>query len=93
MIAGLDPDDVREAARRMLGKPATWANPFGDGTAAARILDALEPALAAAHETEPTPTTSVGSETDPTDDADVLDRDAESDAHTHTTTRPSVRGS
>jgi UDP-N-acetylglucosamine 2-epimerase (non-hydrolysing) len=93
MIAGLDPDDVREAARRMLGKPATWANPFGDGTAAARILDALEPALAAARETEPTPTTSVGSETDPTDDADVLDRDAESDAHTHTTTRPSVRGS
>jgi UDP-N-acetylglucosamine 2-epimerase (non-hydrolysing) len=52
VIAGLDPADVREAARLMLGKPGGWSNPFGDGTAAARILDALEPVLAG----EPEPT-------------------------------------
>lgn len=46
VIAGLDPADVREAARLMLGRPGGWSNPFGDGTAAARILDALEPVLA-----------------------------------------------
>lgn len=40
-IAGLDPADVLDAAERMLGKEPTWENPFGDGTAAGRILDEL----------------------------------------------------
>ena len=47
MIAGLDPEDVVEAGRRMLGKPGGWTVPFGDGDAADRILDAVEPALRA----------------------------------------------
>jgi UDP-N-acetylglucosamine 2-epimerase (non-hydrolysing) len=48
MIAGLDATDVLEAAQIMLEKPADWTNPFGDGTAAAQILDAIDPALRAA---------------------------------------------
>ncbi|SFR36591.1 non-hydrolyzing UDP-N-acetylglucosamine 2-epimerase [Halogeometricum limi] len=40
-LAGLDPDDVVEAASTMLGKHADWDVPFGDGHAAERILDTL----------------------------------------------------
>jgi UDP-N-acetylglucosamine 2-epimerase (non-hydrolysing) len=46
VLAGLDPDDVVEAAA-VAARPRTWTNPFGDGRAAARILDVLAPALAA----------------------------------------------
>jgi UDP-N-acetylglucosamine 2-epimerase (non-hydrolysing) len=48
VLAGLDPDDVVEAARRMLGKTPSWTSPFGDGTAASRVLDALDPVLSTA---------------------------------------------
>jgi UDP-N-acetylglucosamine 2-epimerase (non-hydrolysing) len=45
VVAGLDPDDVVEGSELMLGKAPTWTSPFGDGDAAARILDALAPHL------------------------------------------------
>lgn len=43
IVAGLDPEDITDAARRMLDKPRVWRIPFGDGTAAANILDELAP--------------------------------------------------
>ena len=40
-IAGVDPEAVVAAAVEMRDRPRDWENPFGDGRAADRILDAL----------------------------------------------------
>lgn len=40
-LAGLDPDDIVDAAETMLGKSGNWSVPFGDGNASKRILDAV----------------------------------------------------
>lgn len=42
MLTGADPRKIPMSARSMMGCRAPWDNPFWDGTAAARILDALE---------------------------------------------------
>lgn len=41
VLVGADADAIVAGARRMLGRAGGWTNPFGDGRAAARILDAL----------------------------------------------------
>lgn len=41
VVAGTDPGDVVAAAERMLARNGDWSNPFGDGRAADRILDAV----------------------------------------------------
>jgi UDP-N-acetylglucosamine 2-epimerase (non-hydrolysing) len=38
-LSGADQDSIQSEARRMLSKPTEWANPFGDGQAAAKMLD------------------------------------------------------
>ncbi|HLE97126.1 MAG TPA: UDP-N-acetylglucosamine 2-epimerase (non-hydrolyzing) [Candidatus Thermoplasmatota archaeon] len=43
-LAGVDSDRIRKAARDMSSRPRTWENPFGDGRAGARIVDAVEAA-------------------------------------------------
>jgi UDP-N-acetylglucosamine 2-epimerase (non-hydrolysing) len=40
-LAGVDPAAVDRAAREMLARTGDWSNPFGDGRAAERIVDAL----------------------------------------------------
>jgi len=40
-VAGHDPADIVAAAASMYGREGDWQSPFGDGQAAARILDAL----------------------------------------------------
>ncbi|RDI69623.1 non-hydrolyzing UDP-N-acetylglucosamine 2-epimerase [Halopelagius longus] len=40
-LAGLDPDDIVEAAETMIEKDGDWTVPFGDGNASKRILDVL----------------------------------------------------
>lgn len=40
-VAGRDPDEIVDAALTMNGKTGDWENPFGDGRAAAHILDAI----------------------------------------------------
>jgi UDP-N-acetylglucosamine 2-epimerase (non-hydrolysing) len=48
-LVGSDPDRIVRHARRLLAHPPTWAvdeNPYGDGKAAARVVDALESLLA-----------------------------------------------
>lgn len=40
-LSGIDPDSIQSAARTMLSESTDWENPFGDGRAAARILDAV----------------------------------------------------
>lgn len=40
-LSGIEPDPIRSAARTMLTKSTEWENPFGDGQAAARMLDAV----------------------------------------------------
>jgi UDP-N-acetylglucosamine 2-epimerase (non-hydrolysing) len=40
-VAGVDPDDVSEAADRMLDRPVDWTPPFGDGRAAVHIMNEL----------------------------------------------------
>jgi UDP-N-acetylglucosamine 2-epimerase (non-hydrolysing) len=42
MLAGVKPARILECARAMLKKKNDWANPFGDGKAARRIIDILE---------------------------------------------------
>jgi UDP-N-acetylglucosamine 2-epimerase (non-hydrolysing) len=42
VIVGVGSDDVVEGADVMINKNKDWENPFGDGTAAERILDTLE---------------------------------------------------
>jgi UDP-N-acetylglucosamine 2-epimerase (non-hydrolysing) len=39
LVAGTDPDNILAAAKEMAERPAVWTNPFGDGTAARRIID------------------------------------------------------
>jgi UDP-N-acetylglucosamine 2-epimerase (non-hydrolysing) len=41
IVAGTDPDEVLESARSMLNADGDWSNPFGDGTAAEQIVDAI----------------------------------------------------
>lgn len=40
-LVGTDPDRIVAGAEAMLDRSPTWTNPFGDGDAAERILDAL----------------------------------------------------
>lgn len=40
-LAGADPERILQAARRVLGWRSTGENPFGDGKAAARMLDII----------------------------------------------------
>jgi UDP-N-acetylglucosamine 2-epimerase (non-hydrolysing) len=42
LLAGSDPEKIAACARLMLAKKTDWKNPFGDGRAAARIIDILE---------------------------------------------------
>ncbi len=42
IVAGVDPVSVMEAVRVMAEVPRNWANPFGDGKAAERIVEVLE---------------------------------------------------
>jgi len=41
MLAGTDPEKILLSVWSMMNRKASWANPFGDGKAAAHILDAL----------------------------------------------------
>jgi UDP-N-acetylglucosamine 2-epimerase (non-hydrolysing) len=40
-LAGTQPQRVFQAATKMISRPRTWPNPFGDGHAAERIIDVL----------------------------------------------------
>jgi UDP-N-acetylglucosamine 2-epimerase (non-hydrolysing) len=40
-LAGTDPDRVLAEVRRMLARDRDWANPFGDGKAAQRVIEAI----------------------------------------------------
>lgn len=40
-VVGTNPDRIAEAGTRIKGQNRDWENPFGDGCAAVRILDAL----------------------------------------------------
>lgn len=40
-LSGCDPDSIRSAAWAMLSGSIDWENPFGDGQAAGRMLDAV----------------------------------------------------
>ncbi|WP_424358797.1 non-hydrolyzing UDP-N-acetylglucosamine 2-epimerase [Methanocella sp. MCL-LM] len=40
VLAGYKSDDILAAARAMTGKKSDWVNPFGDGHASGKILDA-----------------------------------------------------
>ena len=40
-VAGVDPEHVVAAATVMRDRPTDWGNPFGDGRAAERVVDAL----------------------------------------------------
>jgi UDP-N-acetylglucosamine 2-epimerase (non-hydrolysing) len=42
MLAGTDPEKILLAAWSMMNRKSSWTNPFGDGKAAGRILDAVE---------------------------------------------------
>jgi UDP-N-acetylglucosamine 2-epimerase (non-hydrolysing) len=44
-VAGTTPHEISRAVARMLTVPTDWENPFGDGHAAARIVDVVESAL------------------------------------------------
>ncbi|WP_227356308.1 non-hydrolyzing UDP-N-acetylglucosamine 2-epimerase [Haladaptatus salinisoli] len=41
VLVGTDPDRIRTAGEQMLSATRDWPNPFGNGTAAERIVDAL----------------------------------------------------
>lgn len=41
-VVGVEPSDIVTGARAMLATTPDWENPFGDGSASERILDALE---------------------------------------------------
>ena len=41
VLAGTDPDRIVDCVRLMLDRKNDWANPFGDGKSAARIIDVL----------------------------------------------------
>jgi len=42
VLAGASSDNILNCARSMLTKQGGWPNPFGDGTAAKRIVEAIE---------------------------------------------------
>ncbi len=42
MLAGTNPGQILACARRMMGQKIQWTNPFGDGKAAERIIDAWQ---------------------------------------------------
>jgi len=42
VIAGTKPDDILTKTNFMLSKKRDWVNPFGDGTAAYKIVDILK---------------------------------------------------
>lgn len=42
MLAGTNPERILAAAEAMATKPRTWTNPFGDGTAAKKILNIIQ---------------------------------------------------
>ena len=42
ILAGTEPERIFEGVRLMLNKENNWLNPFGDGTAGARIVEILE---------------------------------------------------
>jgi UDP-N-acetylglucosamine 2-epimerase (non-hydrolysing) len=42
ILAGTGPDKIVESAQTMLERDTRWANPFGDGKAAGRIIDVVE---------------------------------------------------
>lgn len=46
VLAGTDPSRMLECARSMIGKRGGWANPYGDGRSAVRIINILESELA-----------------------------------------------
>jgi UDP-N-acetylglucosamine 2-epimerase (non-hydrolysing) len=41
VLVGTDPEAIAAGAREMLARPLDWGCPFGDGTAAAKILDEI----------------------------------------------------
>ena len=41
ILAGTKPEQIQDAAAEMLRTKSDWKNPFGDGTAAKKILDAI----------------------------------------------------
>ncbi|MCX7912754.1 MAG: UDP-N-acetyl glucosamine 2-epimerase, partial [Dehalococcoidales bacterium] len=41
ILAGADPARIIACAELMLARPRDWANPFGDGHAAERIIDII----------------------------------------------------
>jgi UDP-N-acetylglucosamine 2-epimerase (non-hydrolysing) len=43
IIAGVDPASIIDATNRMLAHSRSWKNPFGDGNAAMRIVDCINP--------------------------------------------------
>ncbi|WP_018256149.1 non-hydrolyzing UDP-N-acetylglucosamine 2-epimerase [Halomicrobium katesii] len=42
-VAGVDPDDIAAAADAMIDIQEDWDNPFGDGTAAEKIVEEVRP--------------------------------------------------
>jgi len=42
IVAGFQPDQIADAVNRMLSRPRTWKNPFGDGKAGERIVGILK---------------------------------------------------
>jgi len=42
ILAGTKSEDILYCAKKMLTSDGSWPNPFGDGTASAKILDALK---------------------------------------------------
>jgi UDP-N-acetylglucosamine 2-epimerase (non-hydrolysing) len=42
ILAGTDPEKILQAAKMSFNHKKNWANPFGDGTAGAKIIEILE---------------------------------------------------
>jgi UDP-N-acetylglucosamine 2-epimerase (non-hydrolysing) len=53
VLAGVDPDDIVAAARRMIRATPDWENPFGDGAAGERIVSILADATGDAADERP----------------------------------------
>jgi len=41
LLVGSDPNDILKGAKKMIDTPRCWKNPFGDGTAAQKIVNIL----------------------------------------------------
>jgi len=48
-LGGVDPDRILDRAQEMHDREPTWTNPFGDGTAAERIVEILQQACSDDH--------------------------------------------